>query len=289
MARTVDEIREDITVAYVSNMLDIGYTVDPTTWSATDLRRLFIYVVAYCMFVLESLFDVFTADVDEDIALKKPHTLKWYRQVALDFQYGFPVLFDDYLFDDTGYTDEQVADSKIISYAAVVEQSSIFGRLYLRFKLAHDNGTDLEPITDDEKTAFKDYMDNEAKDAGVALSVDSLPPDSTRQEWLIYYDPLLINANGNYIDGSNDTPVQDAIKNYLKNLPFNGIYVPTYHIDAVEAVKGVVIPVLKSCEVQYGSLPFTGVGDKYTPDAGYLRFDSDADLTVTFVAQSPIK
>jgi hypothetical protein len=288
MARTVDEIREDITVAYVSNMLAIGHTVDPTTWSATNLQRLFIYVVAFCSFALETIFDLFKADVNATIATLKPHTLRWYQSMALAFQYGFSLLPDSDKFDDTGHTDIEIANSKIISYAAVVEQPSIFGRLYLRMKLAHDNGTDLEPISGTQITSFTAYM-NEVKDAGVALIVDSLPPDSIKQEWKIFYDPLLISNTGAYIDGSNNEPVFDAIKNYLKQLPFNGIYVPEYHIDFIQAVKGVVIADLISVETQYGAFPFAPVIVKYTPDAGYLRFDSDSDLVITYEALSPIK
>lgn len=287
MARTVSEIQALITTAYVDNMAEIGYTVTPTAWSATNLIRLLIYVVSFCTYTLETIFDIFTGDVDEAIAKQKPHTLRWYAEKSKAFQYGYDLQDDSDLFDNADHSDDEVEESKIVDYAAVVEQSDNFGRLYLRIKLAHDNGTDLEALSSDEVDAFKEYM-NEIKDAGVKVIVDSLPPDSIRQEWKIFYNPLLMDADGKYIDGTNDTPVQDAIKNYLRNLPFNGVYVPTFHVDAVQQVKGVVFPELLTVETHYGLYPFSPVIDKYTPDAGYLRFDDDADLTITFIAQSPI-
>lgn len=288
MARTVTEIQKTITDAYVTNMAAISITVDTTTWSATDLQRLFIYVIAFCTFTLETLFDVFTADNNAAIAAMKPHKTKWYATMALAFQYGYSLLPDSDQFDNGSHTDAEIEDSKIIDYAAVVEQENNFRRVFLRIKVAHDNGTDLEPISDDEKTAFSEYM-AEIKDAGVPLIIDSLDPDSIKQTWKIFYNPLVLNSEGARIDGSSSTPVQDAIKNYLKNLPFNGVYAPQYHIDAVQSVDGVVLCDLLTCEKQFGLLPFSQVVDTYTPDAGYLRFDSDDDLVITFIPQSPIK
>jgi hypothetical protein len=288
MARTVTEIQQTLTDTVVANMAAAGVTIDPTTWSATNLIRVTIYVRCFLHWFLESLFDVFTADVDATIATLKPHTTRWYAEKSLAFQYGFALIPDTDEFDDTGHTDTEIENSKIVDYAAVVEQPSLFGRLVLRIKLAHDNGTDLEPVTTPQKDSFTDYM-NQIKDAGVPLIIDSLAADSIRMQWKIFYDPLLIDSTGAYIDGSSTTPVKDAIKNYLKQLPFNGVYVPEYHNDFVEAIKGVVISEIVSVETQYGLFSFKPVVDMYTPDAGYLRFDSDSDLTITFIPQSPIR
>jgi hypothetical protein len=256
---------------------------------------LFIYVVAFCTYTLETLFDILKTAVDAVISTQKPHTLQFYQTLALNFQYGFNTLPDDYLFDNTGHTTDEITASKIINYAACIEQANIYGRLFVRFKLAHDNGTDLEELSGDQIDALTDYLNTCAKDAGVPLIVDSLPPDSTKQTWTIYYNPLILNSNGSRIDGGAATPVQDAIKRYLRQqeqgggMPFNGIYVPEYHEDYVSLIDGVVIAKQTTCQAQYGLLPFTQIGDKYTPDAGYMRFDSDDDLDITFIAQSPIK
>jgi hypothetical protein len=90
----------------------------------------------------------------------------------------------------------------------------------------------------------------------VPLIIDSLASRQHKNEWKIFYDPLLIDSTGAYIDGSSTTPVKDAIKNYLKQLPFNGVYVPEYHNDFVEAIKGVVISEIVSVETQYGLFSF---------------------------------
>lgn len=288
MARTVDEIFETLRTEYLYQMDAIGLNPDPGAWSKTNLQRLTLYVVAFCTFALETIFDLFRTETDEKIATLKPHSLRWYAGKAKAFQYGFPLLPDSDQFDNTGYTDEQIADSLIVDYAAVIEQKGAYDRYYLRMKLATDNGTDLEALTTPQLDAFKAYM-ADIKDAGVRLQIDSFEADSLKQSWKIYYDPLLITNDGSRIDGSNATPAQSAIKTYLKNLPFNGIYAPQYHIDEVQKVAGVVLCELTNCEARYGELDFSPVFTEYIPDAGYLRFEADEDLEVEFIPHAPIK
>lgn len=288
MARNIADIQAQINQTYVANMAAIGITIDTTTWSATNLQRLFIYTVAFAINVLEQLFDLFKADVNTALAELKPHTARWYANMAKAYQHGFNLYADSDQYDNAGHTDDQVTASKKVAYAAVVEQTNTFGRIYLRMKLAGTDGTDLIPLTDEQLTGFEAYM-NRVKDAGVALQISSTSPDSIKQEWVIYYDPLILNSSGNRLDGTSSAPVQDAIKAYLTALPFNGIYVPQYHIDAVQAVEGVVTLNLAMCQTQYGALPYTSVGALYTPDAGYLRFPTDGDLVITWIAQEAIK
>lgn len=288
MARTTEEIRQQVTDTYVANMAAIGIAVDTAAWSKTNLQKLIIYVVSFCISTLELLFDVHKAEIDATIKELKPHTTRWYANKALEFQYGFSLLADDDEFDNSGYTDSQIEDSKVVDYAAVVEQVNTYGRVSLRIKIAHDNGTDLEPVTDPQKSGFTEYLQR-IKDAGVRLQIDSLPADSLKQKWRIFYDPLLLSGSGARLDGASAVPVEDAIKNYLKNLPFNGVYVSQFHIDAVQAVEGVVTCELDLCQSKYGLLPFSNVDALFTPDSGYLRFATDPDLEIEYIAQSAIK
>jgi hypothetical protein len=263
-------------------MAGIGIAVDTTTWSVTNLMRLFIYTIAFAINVLELLFDTFTAAVQALLDALLPHTLNWYTRKAKAFQYGFNLAADTDVYDNTGYTTDQVAASKIIAYAATVEQTNSFGRIFLRLKVAATDGTNLNPITTDQLTAFAAYMAR-VKDAGVELQATSTAPDGIKQSWKIFFDPLILNANGNRLDGTSNTPVQDAIKAYLVNLPFNGVYDIQKHVDAVQDVQGVVSLELMQCQTQYGAYPYSNVDVFYTPDAGYLRFADDSYLTITFI------
>jgi hypothetical protein len=121
------------------------------------------------------------------------------------------------------------------------------------------------------------------KDGGVKLIVDSLPPDSLKLDIDIFYDPLILNDQGQRIDGNANQPVPDAIRAYLKLLPFNGEYANTRLTDKMQSVDGVVLPVIKTAWAKYGLFSFAIIDERYIPDAGYLRLD-DANLTINWRA-----
>ena len=227
MARPISEIQTQIEQNYTLNLAAIGITIDTTTWSATNLQRLLIYTVAFCVNVLEQLFDLFKSDVNTALAQLLPHTLRWYANMAVAFQYGFNLITDSDQFNNTGHTYDQIAASKIVSYAAVVEQTNAYGRVYLRMKVATTSGSDLAPLSDGQLTAFTAYM-GKVKDAGVALQITSTAPDDIQQAWRIYYNPLILNNSGNRLDGTASTPVQDAIKLYLTSpVSYTHLTLPT--------------------------------------------------------------
>ncbi|MCW3088940.1 MAG: hypothetical protein JWP81_9 [Ferruginibacter sp.] len=296
MASSIDEIKKLMTDVFISKPAVIAaYNLDVTKtfeqqFSVVSIESIIFYIVAFCCFVQQTLFDKSVTDTNTALATKKPHRLQFYAEQAKTFQFGFPLLADKSGFDNTGYTTDEIEASKVVDYSAVVEQENQFGRVFLRMKLAHDNGTDLEPLAVGQFTAFIAWFKSTQRDGGVKMEFVNQPADDLKQSWTIFYDPLILSDTGARLDGSDNQPVQNAIKGYLKNLPFNGVYAPTYHTDAVQLVPGVVIPQLRTCSARYGSLPFAAVNDFYTPDSGYLRFaNTVTDLVIEFIAQTPIK
>jgi hypothetical protein len=294
MAQTIAEIKKVITDNYIDNDAIIdAYGLDVTKtfeeqFSVVSIESIVFYCIAFILWLQQNIFDKTLVDTNQALALKKPHSARWYAEQAKKFQFGFPLNQDRSGFDNDGYTPDEIAASKVVNYAAVVEQENQFGRVYLRMKIAHDNAGILEPLPDEQFAAFVEWFLTTQRDAGVKMDFVNQVADSLKQKWIIYYDPLLLSATGGRLDGSDNEPVQNAIRNYLTKLPFNGIYVPTYHIDAVQNVTGVVIPELVECEASFGLLPFTAVNGMYTPDAGYLRFNSNSDLVLEFIAQTAI-
>ena len=278
MARTIAEIQQSMITAIRadSNLSALNST------SRTAIWRLFTYIFAVCAWTVETLFDSLKNEINDIIARMKPHTARWYAEKSLAFQFCFNLLPDSDKFNNSNYTLDQIEASKIVKYVAVVEQEK-----NLRIKVAGE-GTDLQPLTDEQLFAFKEYM-KRVKDAGVRLQIDSLPPDKLRSRLRIYYDPLILNANGQRLDGTESEPVQKAYRNYLKNLPFNGTFAIAYLVDALQKVEGVVIPHVVDCFATYGTLPFTSVSVTYIPDSGYLRFENKNDLQLEFIPQSKIQ
>ncbi|SEW01834.1 hypothetical protein SAMN05428988_1303 [Chitinophaga sp. YR573] len=288
MARSIKVIQDSINTMLVSEMAAIGIVIDPAVWSVTDIRRLMTHIFASESFVLESLFDTTRSDVDAIIKTLKPHRLQWYAQKAKLYQHGYALSFEGTEYDNTGISDADVAASQIVTYSAVVEQENAYGRVSLRIKLATDNGDDLAALTTPQLSGASEYL-NRVKDAGVKLIVESLPADYLKMSWEIRYDPLILDAQGARLDGTDSDPVGNAIREYIKNLAttqFNGLYILASHVDAVQAVEGVRIPTILGAQTKYGNRDYESVNVLYNPDAGYLRIYDDTDLQITYIPQS---
>ena len=275
MARTIQEIQTFILQAKAQEpaLERLNSTSKVAIW------RLWVYIIAVAIWSLEKLFDLHRADIDKRLAELKPHTARWYRSKALAFQYGFDLLHDSDKFNNTGHTEEQIEASKIVKYSAVVESKNE-GRLIV--KIAGEQGEQLQPITDAQKQAFEAYL-QEIKDAGVRLSVVNYQPDVLHLQMKIVYDPLVLDSNGQSIIHATK-PVEEAIKSYLKRLPFNGELVLAHLIDELQQAEGVRIPHLVLAQSKnitsggsYGD--FETIEISKIPTAGYFTIDNFNDIT----------
>lgn len=272
MARTIDEINQGMVTAIENDERLAGLT----STSKVAIWRLMVYVVAVAVWTLEKLFDLHKAEVDATVRDLKPHSLRWYRVKSLGFQYGYPLVTDSDVYDNTALTDEQVAVSRVIKYCAVGEAS---GEARLVVKIATEAGGELSPIAPEVLESFKHYM-AEIKDAGVPITVINYLPDRLYLTITVYYDPLVLNADGtNIIDGTK--PVDDAIKAYLKELPFNGTLVLAYLVDRLQAIPGVVIPHIASAASSWIN-PVLGDYGTITPINVYKVPESGYFTVVTF-------
>ncbi len=275
MARTIQEIQNLILQAKAqeSALESLNSTSKVAIW------RLWVYIIAVAIWSLEKLFDQHRADIDKRLAELKPHTARWYRSKALAFQYGFDLLPDSDKFNNQGHTEKAIEASKIVKYSAVIESKNE-GRLIV--KIAGEQGEQLQPITDAQKQAFEAYL-QEIKDAGVRLSVVNYQPDILHLQMKIVYDPLVLDSNGQSIIHATK-PVEKAIKDYLKRLPFNGELVLAHLIDALQQAEGVKIPHLVLAQSknitssgEYGA--FETIEINKIPTAGYFTIDNFNDIT----------
>ncbi|MDY3337783.1 nucleotidyltransferase [Riemerella anatipestifer] len=276
MARSIEEIQQEILTAKENEpaLQELNST------SKTSIWRLWVYITAFAIWVLEKLFDTHKAEVSEALRQLKPHTARWYRNKALVFQYGFDLLEDSDQFDNEGHDPEQVEASKIIKYSAVVE-STDESRLII--KIATEQGEELQPINADQKATFEAYL-SEIKDAGIKVTVINYRPDILRLQMKIYRDPLVLDQNGQSIL-TGKKPVEDAIKSYLKKLPFNGELVLAHLIDELQKVEGVRIPHILLAESKwidasvndYGS--FQPIDVKTIPISGYFKIENFENIS----------
>ncbi|MFW2137095.1 nucleotidyltransferase [Chryseobacterium sp. TY4] len=275
MARTIEIIYADL-LAKKEATPELAVL---TSTSKTAIWRLWLYVTAYAIWVLETFFDTHKAEVNSILSELKPHTKRWYRNKALAFQYGFPLYPDSDVFNNTGYTTEQVEASKIIKYSAVTEAITE-SRLIVKIA-TEDANQELAPISALEKEGFDAYM-AEIRDAGVKVTVINYLPDLLRLHLKIYYNPLLLTNNGVAITGANagKKPVEIALKEYMKELPFDGELILSSLVDKLQQTEGVDIPHLVSAASAWindegsGYGNFENIAVKKLPVSGYFKIEN---------------
>ncbi len=289
MARTVSEIKNEITGRFVSDQTIMKlYDLDPDKtfdeqFTKVSIESILFYTVAYALWLLEKYFDTHKAENTDLLNEMKPHSLRWYANATKRFQYGHDLPEDSDKYDNTGLSDQQVEATKIVSYAAALEVGT-----GIRLQVAKDAGDDLAPLTAGEMVSFTEYM-GRIKDAGVRLSIASNEADTLRLGLKIFYNPLVLEVYDgklNRIDGTATDVVATTVKNYLKNLPFNGTLVLASLVDALQAIEGIVIPHVVKAIGQYAAV-VTEIETKYAPDAGYIRL-VDGGLTVSYEVQTVI-
>lgn len=284
MARTYQQIKLEMTTSFMANEVlasEYGFVAGSDfdlEFSKVSFENFQFSIVAAAHFLVEQIFDTHKAEVDAIIESKMPHRASWYRTKALAFQYGFNLIQDTDKYDNTGFTDEEIEASKIIKYSAVTKNG---GQLLI--KIASENGGVLAPITVPQKSAFDPYIE-EIADCGVKYIVINKPPDILLLTLEVFINPLVLNADGMSILNGN-YPVQEAISEYMKELPFNGELVLVHLVDKLQLVEGVKIPNIINAQTQiYDSgtdtyLPAQPITVKTVPDSGYFLVPNYDNVT----------
>lgn len=284
MARTTQEVFDAIKAEAIALATAAGNQSAIDMFNNTSrvaIWKIIFYAVAFCIHVFEEILDLFRTEIDDRVEALKPHSERWYAEMAKKFQFGYNLVDETDGYDNTGLTQQQIDDSLIIAHAAVVEQTR-----GIRIKVARLVSGELAALTDPQLDAFIEYMER-IKDAGIKLLITSDAADDLQAELRIYYNPLVLADDGSRLDGTAATPVQDAFESYLKSLPFNGLFVPQLMIDKLQAVDGVVIVKDDLWLARYGALAYASIDVEYQPDAGYLRLINNG-LTLTFIPHSVI-
>ncbi|KAK6033562.1 tape measure domain protein [Ostertagia ostertagi] len=254
---------QGITLATDANRPDWVTMFNSTSRVAT--WKIIFYACAFCINMAQQLFDLFRIETDDKISRLKPHSARWFAEKAKAFQYGFNLVAEADYYNNTGLTEAQIIASQVVAYAAVVEQQR-----GIRIKVARLVNNELAALTVPQLDAFTAYME-QIKPAGIKLLITTGPADDLKSKLRVYYNPLVLLATGGRIDGTDSEPVQNALKTYLKNLPFNGLFVPMLAVDAMQKVDGVEIIKDEYWQARYGALPYNGIDYEYNPDAGFLR------------------
>lgn len=285
MARTITEIKKEITDAFVSNATIVSlYELTPgqdfeSQFSKVSVESILFYVMAVAIWALENVLDISMQQQTQFINQIKIHSTTWYSLYAKKFQFGDSLPWGEVEYDNTGVDPQDVATAQVVKFAAVTQTPG-----GLMVKVAGLTNDELAPITPAQFTAFQDYMFRVSA-AGDNLFYRNEDPDSLKLTLKIIYDALVLDSTGKRLDGTNDTPVADAIDTYIKGIDFNGRLIEQDLVDALQKVEGVKIADVELIQTQYGSMAFADVpAEGVVPFAGYVRVNNPADLVINYEA-----
>ncbi|MDR2806267.1 MAG: hypothetical protein LBB85_11665 [Dysgonamonadaceae bacterium] len=287
MARKIGEIKKEITGRFMSEAVvaerygfDVGSSFD-SVFSSISMESIVFFVVAACIWTAEVLFDLHRKEVVDMIDELKPHSLRWYVSKAKDYMLGYLLVSDADYYDTSRMSDEDLSAARVIKYAAAVERLSV---VYL--KIAGEPYGEPAPVDAEVLAGFTEYI-HEVKDAGVAIEVVNEPAEHFRIRMDVYYHPMALNSQGQSF-ATGAYPVQESIRAFIKNLPFNGEYKNVALIDVLQQIEGVVIPEILLAETSVDGLSWEAVAAKASPWSGYYKIYDESDLNLRFIPYESI-
>lgn len=243
-------------------------------------------IVATVIWTLYVFFDLFTQEINTKIKEQKKYSLLWYRNRALEFRYGQQIIDDEYT--DDGYTEEEIEAMKVVKRAAVIELE-LNNRKHLYIKVATEDGNgNLSPVSNEVKEALEVYYsdpEHGVKAAGTKIIIFTDDADDLKLNIDFFYNPLVLDENGSRIDGTSNTPVQDVVRDYLKNLKFNGEFNIAKLQDLLQDIDGCSNreAYIRLCEANYLTPPaFQTINDSYVANSGYMVV-TDENLNINFI------
>lgn len=291
MSRTISEIYDALIVEKESNPAlttlspAAGETAtnllaELTSGSRVAIWRLLLWIAAVGFWTLENLFDLHIEEIQLLGSQMITGTARWYWSKCFEYQHG-----DSLSYNATTHRFEYATPNtaiQIVERAAVVDLSGL-----VKIKVAKLTSGLPDPLDVGELASFTEYI-NLIKFAGTNVEVISLAADLFHVELTVVFDPLILLPTGESIANAGTFPVEDAVNNYIQNLPFDGILSLTELTDAIQSVSGVVNPVITLAEARpvsgsYSTIdPVTG----YNASAGHLIVDAGFPLNTSITYTS---
>ncbi len=253
-----------------------------TSTSKAAIFNLWAYATAFVIWLQYEFFSTYQKETDEKIKAQKRYTLLWFRNKALSYRHGETLPNDN----DEYETEVDETTNLPIARAAVIELE-LNNRKNLFIKVASEGTESLTPVEQDVKSNLEQYFAH-IKPAGTKIVIFTGPADQLKLNIRFFYDPLILDENGARIDGTQNTPVQDVIKDYLRNLKFNGEFTLTTLQDLLQDVNGCADreAYIDNAEANYLTPPeWQVIQSSYVANSGYMDI-ADENLNIQFIAKT---
>lgn len=304
MARTVEEIynsmvAEKQTYSQLSGLLPTyslsGPSVDNpfrkllddiNNNSSMGIWRGLLLIVAFAIHSFETFQDIFKAEVEQLAAESIAGNAAWYAAQVKLWQYGYALIFNNttYRYSYTDSTSSAAIAARLVAKVSIEE---VYGpdTSAVLIKVAKDNNGTLVPLDNTPGTeleSLETYI-NRIKFAGVHTTVVSLASDKIKLHLRRFYDGTL---DLNTVKTADET----ALKQFLKDIDFNGVLYLNDLIDAFQGLSSSKDPacMVVSCYCRADAEPaFTAVTESYQPVSGYFELvpigTTGADTVIDYI------
>lgn len=263
--RTIPEIQESLQAEWMrSTALQRLYGFDPEQsfsayYSKSSIESMLLYIVAYCAFAVEKVLDYLKTEIEEKISLQVPGRIDWYARTVKNYLYNFSLDdYGDFIIPDDA-TDADVQKAAIVKHAVAIDDQRTT-RVIIKVA-GEDSLGNRCPLSKEQETALQQYI-LRIKYAGVKTLLINAPGDVFNCKIDIWFDPLRVKTEV-------FTDCKKAIKDYIENLPFNGVFSLMALTDVLQNVSDVRLVQILSCS-RIGADGTKTITNYSVPYAGYF-------------------
>lgn len=310
MARTLSTIYQEAKAARDAR-LELTEFHNGSKMSVMDA---FTWVVSACIWGFENIMDVFKVDVASDLRNRVNGTPAYYVNALLKYQHGDTLQMNDEgtqfsypVVDETKRVITKVAYSEVNTDVVEVEDNKTtvykFFDKDLVLKIATGEPGAYDQIDGETLTAVRAYM-QQISFAGTHMTIVSRKGDILVPKVIVYYD-------GGATESEMMEAVEDALNNFIANIPFDGAVYVQKIIDTIQRVEHVTDVFIDNNSTDFNGIFVAQYDDDnnlitdeqghilkraeryFIPNSGFLRqSDGTAGLprwseTIKFIVEKP--
>ena len=275
MARTIQQIQAQM-VAQQATQPDLAGLNSP---SQTAIYTLWQFLVSYCIWIHETLWDLFKADLEQTISNAPVGTDNWVQQKAFEFQYSSTVPQVVYINTNTSVSNPPPF---VPTYTLVDPTLQIITRASVKtlpnrivsVKVAKENPP--VALNGSELNSFQGYLDI-ISFAGVQFQTQSSEADKILLDANIFY-------NGQY-NSTISADTINSINNYLSTIPFDGYLRLSSLETAILNTSGVTDVVFNNVAIRPDVTPFSAITSLNYLVQGSTELTNKSNLYAGYVVE----
>ncbi len=268
MARTLEEVRA---AYYAAKNANSDLDILESTPDGTATWEIWSEVVIFCHWFMEQVFDTHKSDVENYIANSFPNTVPWIHDQCMAFQYG-----DELVYINKRFQYEILDDTKKVVKRCAVNE---YGNFVFVKVATEDSGLPV-PLSAAQLNAFSAYV-TKIKAPGQKIVIYNYSADEIIIIADVYYDPMVLLADGTLISDGITKPVEASINSYIAGIVFGGELNINNVLDSITSAQGITDAVINTLQAKASSAPaFSDVSHLYTAISGYYTINA---LNVNYI------